>query len=277
PSKPSPARYRPGARSARRIGRRHHCTEDRFLTGETTMWFSFIPSWLQGASKSMLRGQRPKRTFRPGLEALEDRAVPATLTVNNPATFTVNNLNAAGTGRLRQAIIDANADPTTADTIVFQPGLRGTILLTSGQLIVTGSVGITGPGSGLLDIDANGPFRIFQFGTGTVQQYALSGVTLLGGQAKTGSETLGGAIKFAPEGAAETLELRDVVIANNFAQGLGGGLFVGPDGILLMDDCTVNNNTSIGSGGGLFLAADSAAFIRTSTISNNRAAGGGSS
>jgi hypothetical protein len=227
------------------------------------MWFSSIRSWLQGASKSALRDRRPKPTCRPGLEVLEDRAVPATVT----------NLNDAGPGSLRQAIIDANADPS-GDTIVFQPGLRGTILLTSGQLIVTGSVAITGPGSGLLDITVNGPFRLFQLGTGTVQHYELSGVTLLGGLANTGSDTLGGAIKFAPEGASETLALRDVVIANNVAQGLGGGLFVGPDGILLMDDCTVDHNTSGGSGGGLFFADGSAGFIRTSTISDNSVGGG---
>src|SRR5262249_40270841 len=141
-------------------------------------------------------------------------------------------------------------------------------------LIVTGSVAITGPGSGLLDIDVNGQFRIFQFGTGTVQHYELSGVTLLGGQAQTGSDTSGGAIKFAPEGASETLALPELVIANNVAQGLGGGIFVGPDGILLMDDCTVDHNISGGSGGGFFFTDGSAGFIRTSTISINRTGGG---
>jgi hypothetical protein len=227
------------------------------------MWFSSFHARLTGASKSTLRGRRPKPRCRRGVVVLEERAVLA---------LTVSNLNDSGVGSLRQAIIDANADTTTGDTIDFQPGLRGSIIL-SAQLTVTGSVSIIGPGSGLLDIDANGPFRLFQFGTGTVQHYELSGVTLLGGQAKTGSDTSGGALEFAPEGASETLALRDVVITNNFAQGLGGGIFVGPDGILLMDDCTVNGNTGA-SGGGIFFGDGSAGFIRTSTISGNNSVGG---
>jgi len=46
--------------------------------------------------------------FRPGLEALEDRLVPA--------TFTVFNLNDSGPGSLRQAVTDANssAEPTSS-------------------------------------------------------------------------------------------------------------------------------------------------------------------
>src|SRR5262249_8254837 len=71
-----------------------------------------------------------------------------------------------------------------------------------------------------------------------------------------------------------TLFLRDVVIANNFAQRFGGGLVLG-GGFLLMDDCTVNGNISAGSGGGLFLGDGSTAFIRTSTISRNDTISGG--
>src|SRR5262249_13149269 len=77
-------------------------------------------------------GRRPRRTCRPGLEVLEDRSIPS-------AVFTVTNLNDSGPGSLRQAIDDSNAIQTDADTIVFQPGLTGTISLlttpqSSGQL-----------------------------------------------------------------------------------------------------------------------------------------------
>jgi hypothetical protein len=234
------------------------------------MWLSSIFCWPKITRKSTPRGRpepgpsrRPKRTCRPTLEVLEDRLVPA-------ATFTVTNLNDAGPGSLRQAIADANAIQTDADTIVFRPGLAGTITLTTGQLTVSGPVTVLGPGSGLLTIDGDLRSRIFQFDNGStsLNHYDLSGVTLTRGVA-TGDQH-GGAI----EAASETLFLRDVVIANNFAQRLGGGLFVAPDGFLLMDDSTVNGNISSGSGGGLFPSQGSTAFIRTSTISRNDTVGG---
>src|SRR5262249_40554874 len=152
----SPARHRPGARvrSAGK-GRRPPATADHFLTGETTMWFSSFRSWLQAASKSTARSFQPgpKRPCRPRLEVLEDRLVPAA-----PITVTtlldVVNPN-DGVTSLREAINASNANPSDADTIVFQPGLTGAINLSTtnpskGQLFVTGPVNILGPGSGLL-------------------------------------------------------------------------------------------------------------------------------
>jgi hypothetical protein len=59
---------------------------------------------------------------------LEDRALPS--------VFTVLNLADSGLGSLRQAVLDANAQPG-ANVIDFAPGLEGTITLSSGQLDVT--------------------------------------------------------------------------------------------------------------------------------------------
>src|SRR5438093_640185 len=85
-------------------------------------------------------GRRSARA-RPAVEQLEDRTVPA--------TFPVTTLNDAGGGSLRQAVLNANAT-AGADTITFQPGLTGPVTLTSGELLVTDSVTITGPGAGVL-------------------------------------------------------------------------------------------------------------------------------
>jgi hypothetical protein len=70
---------------------------------------------------SPAKGPALSTSCRPRLESLEERCVPA-------MTFTVMNLNDMGTGSLRQAIMDANGN-AGADTIVFQPGLSGTITL----------------------------------------------------------------------------------------------------------------------------------------------------
>ena len=69
------------------------------------------------------------------------------------ATFTVTNLNDSGAGSLRQAVIDSNLAPGT-DTIDFQAGLAGAIILDagfpSGQLSITGSLDLQGPGATVL-------------------------------------------------------------------------------------------------------------------------------
>src|SRR5689334_11586837 len=84
---------------------------------------------------SCLRSPRPLRlrkragAGRLSLEPLEDRTVPS--------TFTVLNLADGGAGSLRQAILDANANPG-ADLIRFVAAARdGTITLTNGPLSIT--------------------------------------------------------------------------------------------------------------------------------------------
>ena len=59
----------------------------------------------------------------------------------NPITITVSNLNDSGTGSLRAALQGAE----NGDTIDFASGLAGTILLTSGELLINQSVTIIGP------------------------------------------------------------------------------------------------------------------------------------
>jgi hypothetical protein len=79
------------------------------------------------APRARSEAARPRRTVLE-VAALEDRTVPS--------TFTVWNLADAGAGSLRQAVLDANAQPG-ADAVRFADGLQGTIALTGGQLDVT--------------------------------------------------------------------------------------------------------------------------------------------
>src|SRR5262245_37357345 len=78
---------------------------------------------------------------RPLLQALEARDVPATFTVTNAAD--------SGDGSLRKALLDANA-AAGADTVVFDStffATARTITLTGGQLEISDSVTVTGPGA----------------------------------------------------------------------------------------------------------------------------------
>ena len=84
--------------------------------------------------RSQRRAARPRLVF----EALEDRTLLS--------LFMVTNLDDAGAGSLRDAILDANAN-AGADVIDFAPKVKGTIGLSSGELAITDDLIIDGPGA----------------------------------------------------------------------------------------------------------------------------------
>src|SRR6516225_8645763 len=87
----------------------------------------------------------------------------------------VFNNNDSGDGSLRQAILLSNADSGGGDTIVFT-NVSGTILLTSGELLVTAYVTILGPGPGNLAVIVGAPGRAFHIsGTNGAVNAFISG------------------------------------------------------------------------------------------------------
>ena len=188
------------------------------------------------------------------------------------AVFSVDNLNDAGLGSLRQAIADANAI-VGADTVEFQAGLSGTIALSSGEMTITDDLTIDGPGAEDLTIDAQQNSRIFHITP------ASGPVTL------TGLELTGGDVGFLGGGAilSETnalLTIQSSTISGNSATGgfnYGGG--ISADGAVTVTDSTISGNSVSGelsTGGGI--SADGDVTITNSTISGNSAtssAGGG--
>src|SRR5262249_2553861 len=141
-------------------------------------------------------GRRPSRgRAQLRLTRLEERTAPA--------VFAVANTAAAGPGSLRQAVLDANAAPG-ADTITFDPAAFATprtITLTTGELRVTDSVTIAGPGAALATVSGNNASRVFHMeGSGTLD-VTLSGLTVTKGKtpAAAGNDLLavaGGGIFF---------------------------------------------------------------------------------
>jgi len=146
-----------------------------------------------------------------------------------PATFTVANLNNSGAGSLRAAIASANATAPGPNIVNFQPGLTCTIVLTSGQITITRSVSIVGPGAGNLTIDGNANDRIFTIGVtfpacpalepGPDFLVSISGLRLTNGSRGSFSDSSGGAIY-----TKRSLLLDSMVIDNNTGVTHGGGV-----------------------------------------------------
>ncbi len=74
-------------------------------------------------------------------------------------TFTVTNLGNSGAGSLRQAVLDAGA-LGGKNTIQFQSGLSGTLLLTA-SITLNGDLTINGPGAQVLAISGNSASQLF--------------------------------------------------------------------------------------------------------------------
>ena len=118
---------------------------------------------------------------RLAVEALEDRAVPASLVVNTVA----DNLVADNFLSLREAVAFANANPGE-DAITFASDVAGgTITLTLGELTLTDAARTTiDGGTAGVTLDGNNASRIVAVNGGA--QAALANLTLTRGRADNG-------------------------------------------------------------------------------------------
>lgn len=191
------------------------------------------------------------------------------------AEIPVTNTNDSGSGSLRQAIIDANANATTADVINFGPAATGTINLASDLNPITGPVDIQGPGPETLNVNGQGTRRIFQ-----ITSIPTPGVQvrIAGIQASAGQGLDGAGVHNAFNSKAD-LTLEDMKIVGNNAVNGGGGISVQGDGTLTIIDSTISGNKAP-LGGGLQVDSTATAAVPTkvtitgSRFSGNQALGG---
>jgi hypothetical protein len=212
------------------------------------------------------RHSKPRAGFLPCLEALEDRTVLS--------TFLVSNLNDSGDGSLRAAIAAANTT-AGADEIDFAGRLQGAITLTSGELLITDSITINGPGANLLSVSGNNSSRVFDMTAGL--DVTINDLTITQGFAL---DQAGGILN-----QGSNLMLSADVLSQNVALGgagsaaRGGGLR-SLDGALTITGCTFTDNEALGGtssrgagvGGGLYILAGTA-VISNSTFTSNEAIG----
>jgi hypothetical protein len=167
-------------------------------------------------------------------------------------TITVSTTNDSGGGSLRDAISTASA----GDTIDFS--VTGTILLTSGELLINKNLTILGPGASNLIVSGNNASGVFRISAENVN---ISSITIQEGS--TASD--GGGIW-----NQGTLTISNVVVSNNQAIG-GGGMY--NSGTLIMNDSTISGNSIFcnchAQGGGLLNGGT--ATLTNVTLTNNTA------
>jgi predicted outer membrane repeat protein len=229
-----------------------------------TNWLTHLPGLRTALPRRDRRGVRGPKL---GVEALEDRSVPATI----PVTSLLDDGTA---GTLRAAIAQANEN---ADSdLIDLGGLTGTITLTAGQLTVAHDLTIAGPGAGQLAVSGNHASRVFEIASGVTA--SISGLTIRDGT--VGNDEAGGGIFTS---GVLTISACDLV--GNTA-GSGGGIFNafvyngfnGSSSALTVTGCTFSNNTATGglfSGGGGGIFNDATLTVTGSTFFNNSATDGG--
>ncbi len=232
--------------------------------------------------------QRRRRSYRPHLELLEKREVPAVLTVTN--------LLDNGAGSLRAEVALAQ----DGDTIQFADGLSGQITLTTGTIAMNHSIDIEGPGADVITISGNHAVQVFDIpATSTVM---ISGLTITDGKAPNlfiggggifnvgtltiANSTLGGNSAGNPRNLGGgaicnqgRLAIMDSTFSGNSANE-GGAILNIDSGTLTVLDSTFNGNVALlsypGSGfGGAIAAEGNSVTLTGCTLSGNSALIGG--
>lgn len=247
-----------------------------------------LANYTSSASGTSRRGRRApphgvSRRWRPTFEALESRAMLSTLTV-------LNNLD-SGPGSLRAEIAAAQ----NGDTIVFAPSLNGqTIALSGGELSITKSVNIEGPGaseltvSGTASVGGNNYFsRVFE--VNATQPVTISGLSIADGH---GGQN-GGAIfnhtaltinncnlsgSDADYGGAidnvGTMTISDSGVYSNLATESGGGA-IENSGTMIVSSSSIDSNSAVEYGGGIRNLGTLTVSNSNVSYNNARVDGGG--
>ncbi len=180
----------------------------------------------------------------------------------------VTNLNDAGAGSLRDALTQSNSIPGTV-VIDFQPGLSGTISLTSAHLEIDHDDWIRGPGASEITVDGNMDFWCFgvdsQYTVSSALYVAIDGLTMTRGEQTQGfTDSRGGAISYRNTYPyPDELTIEGCVIENSGGSGVNNGAIYAEDGLSVINTQIINNTS------GIYISSNETLDISNSWIANN--------
>ena len=185
---------------------------------------------------------------------LRDIQWKITETEDDNSLFTVANTNDEGVGSLRQAISNAN-NTLGVNTIEFDPQLNGqTIVLSSGEILITEDIIISGLGADNLTISGNNNSDIFHF---TGSKAIIDGLTI----------TQAG-------GDAITIETTDIAVTNsNISSNAGSGILNLGGNLTVLNSTLSSNQIGIEQAFSDDLDSRLKLIISNSIISDNTLSG----
>ena len=144
------------------------------------------------------------------------------------------------------------------------------ITLTSGQLTVSNSLVILGPGPAMLTLSGNHASRVFNV-TGT--DVTISGLTIANGQS-----ALNGAGINVAGSAGSVVAVNNCILTNNTTSsgGGGGGIYNSPGVTITVSNCALSGNSAtFGLGGGVYNDHGTLTIFDSTLNSNSADYGGG--
>lgn len=187
----------------------------------------------------------------------------AIYTVNTTADNESNGC-AVGACTLREAVTDAN-NQSGGDEIRFNLPVNSEIRLTAGELLISESLIISGPGANILQINGGDSSRVFR--VAATANVTINSVTVSKGKATGG---LGGAIY-----NSGSLTLNYVSVSDSVADSSGGAIFNENNANLTLTNCLVARNRSFTSGGGVFVDGGLVSLRNTTFYANEAFQRGG--
>jgi hypothetical protein len=190
------------------------------------------------------RKRQERRTVRPGIESLEDRAVPAVYKATDVGKLIQDVAAVSNTSGPNTIILEGRAYRSLTSPLVIQ---------NAGNLTIEGSVGKKGTASQLTGGVSSSIFEI-EGGNVTISGVAMTGVGIV---------AQGGII----HAINTNLTLEKSTVTSGQATQAGGGIFL-DGGSLNVNDCTISNNDVAGPGGSV--GGGIAAFNANVTITHSK-------